>query len=78
MSRKRPACLDCRQPLHALNIEALRRFPGPALCDRCKARRVLCSRCGQLRHPEEMGRPYCLTCRSEYDAERYARRGAHQ
>jgi hypothetical protein len=73
MARRRP-CIDCNEPLNAMVVDALRRFPGPALCDRCRAARVLCARCGELRRPQEMARPWCRSCRREYDADRYVRR----
>jgi hypothetical protein len=72
MARKR-SCIDCHEPLNAMVVDALKRFPAPALCDRCRAQRVLCSRCGELRRPWEMARPWCRDCRREYDRERAAR-----
>jgi hypothetical protein len=76
MARKSPICLDCGKRLSASHVYVMKNYGGAQLCDTCRVNYDSCSRCGDVRHLEDMRQAWCVDCRRSYDRERWARQRA--
>ena len=74
MPRKRPICADCGKKLQDFEADYPYFFHG--LCQDCRENYEACIRCHEITPLRDMRQSYCVSCRQQYDRDRWARQRA--
>ena len=72
MPKKRPICADCSKKLQ--DFEDFAYYQGR--CGACRENYEACIRCHEITPLRDMRQSYCVSCRQQYDRDRWARQRA--